>query len=158
ESLYLMNKLSNHLEVILMKRIVVLGGGYGGVLTTKKLAKLLKRHRDYRIMLIDKKPYHTLLTELHEVAANRVDEASIKIELKKIFAGFSNVDVVLDEISNIDFENQKLKSEIATYSYDYLVIGTGSKPIFWGIPGAEEYSLTLWSYEDTMKLKEHILN
>src|SRR5690606_11336706 len=87
-----------------MKQIIVLGGGYGGVLTAKKLAKKLKKQPDVRITLIDRNPYHTLLTELHEVAANRVDEDSIKIDLKKIFAGFKNVDVVLDNIENIDFK------------------------------------------------------
>ncbi|WP_020615461.1 NAD(P)/FAD-dependent oxidoreductase [Paenibacillus daejeonensis] len=138
-----------------MKRIIVLGGGYGGVLTAKKLANRLRKHPDVSITLIDRKPYHTLLTELHEVAANRVAEDSIKIDLKKIFAGFRNVRVVLDEIGDIDFESQTLQGHQQTYAYDYLVIGTGSKPTFFGIPGADEHALTLWSYEDAVRLKEH---
>lgn len=137
-----------------MKQIIVLGGGYGGVLTAKKLAKQLKNDRDVRITLIDRKPYHTLLTELHEVAAKRVDEDSIKIDLKKIFAGFRNVDVVLDEITEFDFSQRLLKSKAKTYRYDYLVIGTGSKPAFFGTPGAEEHAFTLWSYEDAVLLRE----
>jgi NADH:ubiquinone reductase (H+-translocating) len=139
-----------------VKQIIVLGGGYGGVLTAKKLGKQLKNQRDVRITLIDRKPFHTLLTELHEVAANRVDEDSIKIDLKKIFAGFKNVDVVLDEISNIDFKSQTLSSDKQTYRYDYLVIGTGSKPTFFGIPGADQHAFTLWSYEDALRIREHI--
>lgn len=139
-----------------MKQIIVLGGGYGGVLTTKKLAKLLKKERDVRITLIDRNPYHTLLTELHEVAANRVDEDSIRIDLKKIFAGFRNVDVVLDHIRDIDFQANTLRSDQHTYTYDYLVIGTGSKPTFFGTPGAEEHSFTLWSYDDAIILRDHI--
>lgn len=135
-----------------MKHIVVLGGGYGGVLTAKKLAKLLKKDKEVKITLIDKKPYHTLLTELHEVAANRVPEQSIRIDLKSIFAG-RNVDVVLDEIKDIDFANKKLVSDLRTYTFDYLVIGTGSKPTFFGIPGAEEHAWSLWSYEDAVLLK-----
>ncbi|MFD1177387.1 NAD(P)/FAD-dependent oxidoreductase [Paenibacillus puldeungensis] len=138
-----------------MKRIVVLGGGYGGVVTSKHLAKLFKKENDVEIKLIDRNPYHTLLTELHEVAANRAPEDSIKIELKKIFAGLK-VDVVLDSIDNIDFAAKQLRSENNTYNYDYLVIGSGSKPTFFGIPGAEEHSLTLWSYEDAVRLKEQI--
>lgn len=140
-----------------MKRIVVLGGGYGGVVTSKHLAKLFKKENDVEIKLIDRNPYHTLLTELHEVAANRAPEDSIKIELKKIFAGLK-VDVVLDSIDNIDFAAKQLRSENNTYDYDYLVIGSGSKPTFFGIPGAEEHSLTLWSYEDAVRLKEQIRN
>ncbi|WP_379127944.1 FAD-dependent oxidoreductase [Paenibacillus sp. sgz500958] len=138
-----------------MKKIVILGGGYGGVLTAKKLAKKFKNNNDIEIKLIDRNPYHTLLTELHEVAANRAPEDSIKIDLKKIFAGLK-VDVVLDEISNIDFKGKKLQSEKATYAYDYLVIGTGSKPTFFGIPGAEENTFPFWSYDDAVVLKRQI--
>jgi NADH dehydrogenase len=140
----------------LKKKIVVLGAGYGGVLTAKKLAKKFKKDNDVEITIIDKKPYHTLLTELHEVAAGRVSEDSIKIDLDKIFAK-RKVNVVLDEIKDLDFKNKVLKSESSTYDYDYLVIGTGSKPTYFGIPGAEEYTKKLWSYEDAVNLKEHIL-
>jgi len=140
-----------------VKQIIVLGGGYGGVLTAKKLAKRLKK-QNARITLIDRSPYHTLLTELHEVAANRVEEDSIRIDLKKIFAGFSNVDVVLDEIEQIDFNGRKLQGKVNTYQYDYLVIGTGNQPTYFGTPGAEEHAFPLWSYEDAVRLNEHILN
>lgn len=140
-----------------MKQIVVLGGGYGGVLTAKKLGKRLKK-QDVRITLIDRNPYHTLLTELHEVAAGRTDEDAIKIDLKKVFAGFKNVDVVQDEVSNIDLDSRKLHGEAKTYAYDYLVIGTGSKPTYFGIPGAQEHAFSLWSFDDAVKLKEQILH
>lgn len=139
------------------KHIVVLGGGYGGVLTAKKLAKKFKKDESVKITLIDKKPYHTLLTELHEVAANRAPEDSIRIDLKKIFAK-RKVDVVLDEIQNIDFEKKELVSESTTYSYDVLVVGSGSKPTFFGTKGAEEFAKTLWSFEDAVDLKHHILS
>lgn len=141
-----------------MPQIVVLGGGYGGILTAKKLAKQLKKQPDTRITLIDRKPYHTLLTELHEVAAARVEEDSIKVDLKKVFAGFKNVDVVLDEIANIDFDSRQLHGAQGSYHYDYLVIGTGSKPTFFGIPGADQNAFTLWSYEDAIRLREHTQN
>ena len=140
-----------------MKQIIVLGGGYGGILTAKKLANKLRKNKDVHITLIDRKPYHTLLTELHEVAANRVEEDSIRVDLKKVFSGFRNVDVVLDHIDQIDFETQKLKGQRKSYAYDYLVIGTGSKPTFFGINGAQEHAFSLWSYEDAVKLKEHTL-
>ena len=139
------------------KRIAILGGGYGGVLTAKKLAKKFKKNENVEITLIDKKPYHTLLTELHEVAAGRVAEESIRIDLKKIFAK-RKVEVLLDEITDLDFENNILKSKNSTYEYDYLVIGAGSKPTYFGIKGAEEYCHKLWSYEDAVNLKEHILH
>lgn len=139
------------------KRIIVLGGGYGGIIAAKKLGKLFKKDDSVEITLIDKKPYHTMLTELHEVAADRVPEDSIRIEFSKVFAK-RKVNVVLDEITDIDFKGNTLKSEKSNYKYDYLVLGTGCKPTYFGVPGAEEYTKKLWSYEDAVELKEHILH
>jgi len=136
------------------KKIVVVGAGYAGVLTAKKLAKRLKK-TDSHITIIDKNPYHTMLTELHEVAANRVPEDHIRISLKKIFAG-RRVNVVLDTITAVDIENKAVVGEEGSYIYDYLVIACGSKPTFFGTSGAEENSFTLWSYDDAVLLKHHI--
>lgn len=138
-------------------RIVVLGGGYGGVLTAKKLVHKLKKHDGAEITLIDLNAYHTMLTELHEVAAGRVPEQSIRIDLKTIFCG-RPVQIVQDEIIHVDFDAQVLTSEKAVYAYDYLVLGTGSKPTFFGVKGAKEHCFQLWSYDDAVRLKEHIIS
>lgn len=138
-----------------MNRIIVLGAGYGGVLTAKKLAKKFKNNSDVSITIIDKNPYHTMLTELHEVAANRVDEESIKMNLSQIFAG-RKVEVVMDTITNVDFGSKVLTGELKNYNYDYLVLATGSKPTYYGIEGAQENSWPLWSYNDAVKLRDHI--
>ena len=138
-----------------MKNIVVLGAGYAGILTAKKLEKKLRKNQDIKISIIDRNPFHTMLTELHEVAANRVDEDSIKISLKKVFAG-RKVDVIMDNISKIDFDSKKVIGEESNYSYDYLVIAAGSKPTYFGTKGAEEFSYKLWSYEDAVILKDRI--
>jgi len=139
------------------KKIVVLGAGYGGILAAKKLAKKLKKHEDVEITIIDKNCYHTMLTELHEVAAARVPEEAVKINLQKVFAG-RNVNVFLDEVKAIDTKNKVLKGHVTNYEYDYLVIGTGSRPTYYGIKGAREHTLPLWSYEDSVRIKEHILD
>lgn len=143
-----------------MKKIVIIGAGYAGILTAKKIAKKIKKQKrqgDVEITIIDKNPFHTMLTELHEVAAGRVDEDSIKISLKKVFAG-RDVAVKLDTVTEVDFEAKTVKGEAASYAYDYLVLASGSRPTFYGIPGAEEYTYKLWSYEDAIVLKDHILN
>ena len=126
------------------------------MLTAKKLEKKLRKE-EVSISIIDKNPFHTMLTELHEVAANRVEEDSIKMSLKKIFAG-RNVNVILDTVNQIEFDKHVVYGKEKSYEYDYLVIAAGSKPTFFGVPGAEEFSYKLWSYEDAVLLKERILN
>lgn len=140
-----------------MKKVVIVGAGYAGILTAKKLAKKAKKQGNVEITIIDKNPFHTMLTELHEVAAGRVDEDSIKISLKKVFAR-RNVNVKLDTITEIDFNEKVVIGEEASYDYDYLVISSGSKPNYFGVPGVEEHSFKLWSYDDAVILKDRILN
>jgi len=140
----------------LSKKIVVLGAGYAGALTAKKLEKKLKG-QDVDITIIDKNPFFTMLSELHEVAAWRVEEDSIRIDLKKIFAG-RNVNVVLDNIVETDFEQNKITGKVNTYEYDYLVMASGCKSTYWGVPGAEEHTFPLWSYDEAVNLRLHIYN
>lgn len=137
------------------KKIVIVGAGYAGILTAKKLAKRFKEKEDVSITIIDRNPFHTMLTELHEIAAGRVEEDSIRVSLKRIFAG-RNVDVKHDTVENIDFEKRLVTGKRESYSYDYIVLAAGSKPTYFGVAGAEEFAFKLWSYEDSVILKERI--
>ncbi len=137
-----------------MTRIAILGAGYGGVHAAKVLHKKLKG-RDVEVTLYDKNSFHTLRTELHEVAGGRCEPDSVRVSLEKIFGGKS-INVVVDRIQTVDFEARTLKSEFADYSWDYLVLGVGAEPEFFGIPGVEQNSFTLWTYDDALRLREHI--
>jgi len=137
------------------KKIIVLGGGYGGIAATKKLYKKYKKDPSVEITLIDKNPFHTLMTELHEVAGSRVEPDSVQVSFQRIFGG-TNVKLVTDTITDIDFDNNILKSDLKSYRYDYLVIGAGGEPEFFDIPGVQENSFTIWSFDDAIRLRNHI--
>jgi len=139
------------------RKIVILGAGYGGVHAAKLLNKKFKKDKNIEITLIDKNPYHTLMTELHEVAGGRVEEDSVKINLKKIFSA-TRVNSLTDKITKIDFKEQKLYSEDSSYEYDYLIIGAGSEPAFFGVEGVKENGFTIWSLDDALKIREHMIN
>ena len=139
------------------KNIVIVGAGYAGILTAKKLAKRFKKNEDVNITIIDKNPYHVMLTELHEVGGHRVEEDAIRVSLKKIFAG-RKINVVLDTITSFDFDNKNVQGNLAVYPYDYLVISAGSKPTFFGVKGAEEYANTLWFYDDAIDIRHKMEN
>lgn len=137
------------------KRIAILGAGYGGVHAAGLLGKAARKGKDISVLLIDKKPYHTLMTELHEVAGNRVEAESVQINLREIFSA-SEVEVATEEIKAIDFKGQKLQADSGSYTYDYLIIGTGAEPAFFGIPGVKENGFSLWSFEDAIRIREHV--
>lgn len=137
------------------KKILVLGAGYGGVHSAKKLAKKYKKNDDVEITLIDKNTFHTLMTELHEVAGGRVHKESVQVDLTKIFAR-TKVNLVTDYIEKVDTDKKVVKTTHGSYEYDYLIVGTGSEPAFFGVPGVKENGFTLWSFEDALEIREHI--
>lgn len=137
------------------KKILVLGAGYAGVEAALTLQKKKKKNEDIEVTLIDRNSYHTLLTELHEVAGNRISEDGVIVPLNDIFK-YTGVKVVKDEITGFDLKNNRLISDSTAYDYDYLVIAAGSQPNFYGIPGMSEHCFTLWSYKDAIRIREHI--
>lgn len=137
------------------KHIVILGAGYAGVHAAKKLAKKYKKNDDIKITLIDKNPFHTLMTELHEVAGGRVHPESVQVELSKIFHR-TKVNLVIDYITNVDIDAQTVTTKNNKFTYDYLLIGTGSEPAFFGVPGVKDHGFTLWSFEDALEIRAHI--
>ena len=136
-------------------KILIIGGSYAGVKAGKTLHKIFRKNDDVEITLVDKNPFHTLMTELHEVAGHRTEADSIKIDLRKIFRG-RKVKVVTDEITQCDIANKRVASAKRVYEFDYLIIAIGSQPNFFGVKGAEGNSHTLWSYQDAIKLRAHV--
>ncbi len=154
------NALFQNLEIMgshkmATKKILILGGGYGGVWAGKILEKHFRKRDDIEITLVDKRPFHTLMTELHEVAGWRTEPESVQVLFKKIF-GAKKINIALDTIEKVDFEGKKATGIAQTYDFDYIVLGLGAEPEFFGIPGVAENSFTLWSFEDAMKVRRHI--
>jgi NADH:ubiquinone reductase (H+-translocating) len=138
------------------KKILVLGAGYAGIEAALTLQKKKKRD-EIEISIIDRNPYHTLLTELHEVAGNRISEDGVIVPLRDIFK-YTDVKILRDDIKSVDFNSRKVISESTEYGYDYLIIAAGSEPNYYGIEGMEQHSFPLWSYKDAIAAREHIIN
>jgi NADH dehydrogenase len=139
----------------LSKKIVILGAGYAGVEAALTLQKKKRESDNIEILLIDKNSYHTLMTELHQVAGNRISEDGAIVPLRDIFK-YTDVKLIKDEIVTIDFEGNRLASKTAEYGFDYLIIAGGSEPNYYGIPGLKENSFPLWSLKDAENIREHI--
>lgn len=137
------------------KKILILGGGYGGVWAGKILEKRFRKDPTVQITLVDKRPFHTLMTELHEVAGWRTEPESIQVSFKKIF-GARKIDCVVDEITSVDFKGKKASGKLASYDFDYIVVGAGGEPEFFGIPGVAENAFTMWSFDDAMEVRHHL--
>jgi len=139
-----------------LKRIVILGAGYAGVEAAKVLGKKFKKDDSVEITLINDNPFQTLLTELHEIAGRRTEKESVMVDLYKVFKA-TKVNFVRDRIESIDYEAKTLTSSKGTYIYDYLVLGCGAEPAYFGIEGVKEYGYTIWSLKDALKIREQVL-
>ena len=137
------------------KKIVILGAGYAGVEAAKVLNKKFKKDNNVEITLINSNPYHTLLTELHEIAGQRTEKESVMVDLYSIFKA-TKVNVVRDTVTSIDYTGQVLTSEKSSYKYDYLVLGCGAEPAFFGVEGVQENAFTIWSLNDALKIRKHV--
>lgn len=126
-----------------MKRLVVLGGGYGGV---KVVLNLLERQlpEDVEIVLVDKNPYHSLKTEFFTIAAGTAAEKDVRIT----FPDDERVRYVFKEVETIDTEDQIItfKKSNETVVYDYLVIGLGCEDNYHGVEGATEFTESVQSF------------
>lgn len=126
-----------------MKRLVVLGGGYGGIkiVTTMMEQKIPD---DVQITIIDKNPYHSLKTEFYTIAAGTVADRDVRMD----FPVNDQINYVYSEIEHIDTENKQitLKRAIEDIAYDYLVIALGCEDNYHGIEGAMEYTESVQSF------------
>lgn len=138
------------------QNIVVVGAGYAGVSATKFLAKKFKKDTDVTITLIDRHSYHTMMTELHEVAGGRVEPEAIQSDLQRLFSRKKNVKLVTDTVTGIDKENKVVKTLAGSYPFDQLILGMGGEPNDFGTPGVKENGFTLWSFDDAVKIRHHI--
>jgi len=139
------------------KRIVILGAGYAGIEAAQSLNKKFRKDPEVHIDLINDRDKHVLLTELHEVAGNRIDKSGVEISLDQLFEN-TKVNVIKDKIIDFDLANNKLSSSDQEYEFDHLILGVGSEPTYYNIPGMEHNAFTLWSEDDAVEIREHVRN
>ncbi len=135
------------------KRIVIAGGGFGGVRTALELSK--KNLPNTKIILISDKHHFEYTPALYRVVAGR-SPLEVCIPLNEIFNG-KNVEVEIDTISKISLSEKKVEGESgAHYHFDYLVLALGAEPAFFGIPGLEQFSMGFKSINQALILKNHL--
>ncbi len=129
-----------------MKKLVILGGGYGGMRILQKLLNQLPENR--QIILVDKVPYHCFKTEFYALAAGTVADDQVRVP----FPQHPQLEFINDEVTKIDIENEKVHLlKKGTLSYDDLIIALGCEDKYHNVPGADEYTCSIQSIESTRK-------
>ncbi|MFC4988839.1 NAD(P)/FAD-dependent oxidoreductase [Saliphagus infecundisoli] len=135
------------------ENVVVLGAGYAGAGTIKKLQSELDD--DARITWVSETDYHLVLHESHRVIRDPGVRSDITVPVHDI--ADPSTRFVQDTVTGLDTDDQVVSlAEGEDVDYDYVLVGLGSQTAYYGIPGLEEHSLTLKSLEDALEIHDAI--
>ncbi|RKQ83515.1 NAD(P)/FAD-dependent oxidoreductase [Brockia lithotrophica] len=120
--------------------VLVLGGGYAGLLAALRLGKRLAG-KPFRVGLVDRNPYHTLVTELHRVAAGTASPTAVRIPFAKILKD-KPVSFVRAEVHALDLRERRVDTSAGALHYKILLVALGGEAETYGIPGVAEHALS----------------
>ena len=136
-----------------MARIVVIGGGFGGLNFLHKAKK-----SDNEFILIDKTNHHLFQPLLYQVATAVLSPADIAVPIRHLFNNDKNVNVILGEVKDIDKDSNLLTLDDGEIiSYDYLILSVGSKHSYFGKNDWSKYSNGLKIINDALDIRDRIL-
>ncbi|HXK16031.1 MAG TPA: NAD(P)/FAD-dependent oxidoreductase [Gaiellaceae bacterium] len=134
-------------------RVLVLGGGFGGIGAAKKLAKT-----PVDVVVVDRHDYHTFQPLLYQLATGLLEQPAVGHSIRDLFDKQDNVRVHEDSVVSIDLDAREARfDELAPQSYDYLVLALGAEVNFFGVEGAAEHGFPLYTLPDAVRLKDHVL-
>ncbi len=135
------------------KRVVIVGGGFGGLMLANKLKK-----SGYQVVLIDKNNYHQFPPLLYQVATAGLEAESISFPYRKLFQKQKNLYFRFAEVKTVLAERNTIDTSIGELSYDYLVIATGTTTNFFGNENLINNALPMKTIEEGLVLKNRLLN
>jgi len=134
--------------------ILVLGAGYGGLMTVVNLQKSLGTD-EADIVLINKNDYHYESTWLHEAAAGTLTPEQVRYDISSVINS-NKVKFIEAEVTGIDVTTKSVKTNLGSHTYDYLVIGLGFEGETFGIPGLDKYALSIANVNAARQIRDHM--
>ena len=134
-------------------RVLVLGGGFGGLGAVKKL-----EDADADVVLIDAHDYHTFQPLLYQLATGLLEPSAVGHALRDLVHDQENATVHMTSVTAIDLEKREVQlAEMAPLTYDVLVLALGAEVTFFGTEGAAEHAFPMYTLSDAVRLKDHLL-
>ncbi len=142
-------------------RIVVLGGGFGGMSAAQTLERMTRKRRDLDVTLVSQSNFLLFTPMLAEVASSALEAQHIAAPIRAA-CPFTNF--IHGDVERIDSEQRQVlvhgrrTAEPQAVPYDHLVLAMGSVPNFYGLPGLAEHAITLKTLEDAVGLRHRVLS
>jgi NADH dehydrogenase len=135
--------------------VVVLGAGYAGAGAIKSLENHLDGSADVDVVWVSDRDYHLVLHESHRVIRNPDVERNVRLPVEAIKSPSTRF--IEGGVAGLDPDSREISlDDGSTVNYDYVLVALGSRTAYYGIPGLEEFSLTLKSLEDSLAIHEGV--
>jgi NADH dehydrogenase len=146
------DKLTLNIPDTTKPRVVIIGGGFGGMNLVKSL-----RDMDMQVVLFDKQNYNGFWPLLYQVATAGLEPDAISEPFRKMFDGYDDFHFRMVRVNKIDPTNKTVTTLIGDLTYDYLVISSGSKSNFFGNKEIEKYSFPLKTVPEALDVRSQFL-
>jgi NADH:ubiquinone reductase (H+-translocating) len=134
-------------------RIVIVGGGFGGLTLARALAKT-----PARITVIDRRNHHLFQPLLYQVATAALNPSDIATPIRRILRNQANTEVLLGEARTVNFAEKTLILEEGSVKYDYLVVATGARHSYFGRDDWAKVAPGLKSIGDALEIRRRVLS
>ncbi len=142
------------------KRIVILGGGFGGLYTALEIERTIARDPDVDVTLVNHDNFFLFTPMLHEVAASDLDMTHIVNPIRKLL---KRVQFFQGDVERVYLDEKRIEVSHGTdhhhheLEYDHLIIGVGNITNYYNLPGLEENALTMKSLGDAIFLRNRLI-
>lgn len=138
--------------LFVMKKIIVIGGGFAGLQFVRSLKRGL-----FDVLLFDKLNHHQFQPLFYQVATSQIEPSSISFPLRKIFQDRKDVSIRMADVLSIEPENNSISTTAGRFNYDYLVIASGARTNFYGNEQIRKNALSLKSTYEAINIRNAIL-
>ncbi|MGB3802206.1 MAG: NAD(P)/FAD-dependent oxidoreductase [Lewinella sp.] len=136
-----------------LERIVIVGGGFGGLQMARKLVKA-----NYQVVLIDRNNYHQFQPLFYQVAMAGLEPSSIVFPFRKLFQGRTNFFIRMAEVTHVDPVAKQIQTPLGHCNYDHLIVATGADTNYYGNEELEKNTLPMKSVVEALQLRNAILD
>ena len=133
-------------------RVLIIGGGFGGLYAAKSLAKT-----PVNITLVDRRNYHLFQPLLYQVATAALNPSDIAAPIRAVLSKQKNVSVIMGEATAIDLDRKIVTLADGELAYDILIIATGATHSYFNHPEWEASAPGLKTIEDALEIRGRVL-
>src|SRR6201990_2672568 len=133
-------------------RVVIVGGGFGGLSAAKALAK-----QPFDVTLVDRTNHHLFQPLLYQVATAGLSPADIAAPIRHVLNDQRNLKVMLGEVSGVDLARKEVITDDRRVAYDFLVIATGARHAYFGHDDWAAVAPGLKTLDDATAVRRRIL-